>query len=490
MTRFLIFSCDLHRYLRNVFLLDDAVSGVIRDFVLVMSDKILFCGFNGFGQLPHLRDNVNEFVEDVDEKSARREIADVAICWNFWLVLDAVDGVILKRGLVEGKNGGRATLKPPTEAKVSQLSATPRHVLACAEDGRCWTHDEAKGWRRLQVGREDEIESEEEVKLPSDADKVALVKTSCGDAHNLGLDGEGRVFGLPSPPLTLEPRHKVRDVVCGKEHSLLLTEHGQVFSWGGGSRGQLGHGSLASEEKPRLVQALDGMRIRRIAAGGWHSAVISQFDDLYMFGWNESGQLAQATPNLAGRPAECFAAVEKLLMACCTMQPEDAANPRGDDDSEDCEVYHKNDGDGKSANVDDGNSEDNLLENSSRQPIMDDIEKDALTCYNAAVSCNEANNSDSVVVQNLPMLVSLPNKVVDVACGSRHTVVLTDEASLWSFGWNKYGQLGLGHTMSRDTAEKVPLAKNVLKSSEDVKLLKAGDWGTVLVLKSDSSHSQ
>ena len=93
-----------------------------------------------------------------------------------------------------------------------------------------------------------------------------------------------------------------------------------VYSWGGGSRGQLGHGTLMAEEKPRLVQALDGMRIKKIAAGGWHSAVISQYDDLYMFGWNESGQLAQPT-NLA-KPAECFSAVEKLLMACCTMQPE------------------------------------------------------------------------------------------------------------------------------------------------------------------------
>ena len=35
-------------------------------------------------------------------------------------------------------------------------------------------------------------------------------------------------------------------------------------------------------------------------------------------------------------------AVEKLFMACCTMQPEDdAALPRGFD-SEDCEVYQKN----------------------------------------------------------------------------------------------------------------------------------------------------
>ena len=31
-----------------------------------------------------------------------------------------------------------------------------------------------------------------------------------------------------------------------------------------------------------------------------------------MFGWNESGQLAQPT-NLA-RPAECFSAVEKVVM--------------------------------------------------------------------------------------------------------------------------------------------------------------------------------
>ena len=93
-------------------------------------------------------------------------------------------------------------------------------------------------------------------------------------------------------------------MVCGKEHSLLLTEHGQVFTWGGGSRGQLGHGNLASEDKPKLVMALDGMRIRKVAAGGWHSACISQYDDLYMFGWNESGQLAQPT-NLT-KPAECF----------------------------------------------------------------------------------------------------------------------------------------------------------------------------------------
>ena len=58
-----------------------------------------------------------------------------------------------------------------------------------------------------------------------------------------------------------------------------------------------------------------------------------------MFGWNESGQLAQPTGNLV-KPAECFSAVEKLFMACCTMQPEDdAALPRsGDADDEEVQL--------------------------------------------------------------------------------------------------------------------------------------------------------
>ena len=148
-----------------------------------------------------------------------------------------------------------------------------------------------------------------------------------------------------------------------------------------------------------------------------------------MFGWNESGQLAQPT-NLI-KPAECFSAVEKLLMACCTMQPEDAALPRGD--SEDCEVYHKNNGDGE--------IEASIVNEPS------DIEKDALTCYTTA-ACN--TDTDLITVQALPMLVTIPSgrnggeeasQAVDVSCGSRHTVVLTKANQLWSFGWNKYGQV-------------------------------------------------
>jgi len=499
---------------------------------------VYYCGFNGFRQVPASAQS-DTLTCLTPHTKASKKVVDVAICWNYLVVAES--DAVTKYGLVKTKPGLDKLDNPPGNVNMKQLSATPRHLLSVTDSGECWTHEEGKGWRRVLVeteqpqsaestqsdetvttvieeldkeleeeGKEGEAEckdkesrlievlEEEEksdtvkedtgqvalssvVALDTSADEgregmsstpdneevpICMVKTACGDYHNIGLDSSGQAYSLPSPlsfsSFPSGAQHKVTDIACGKEHCMLLTEHGQVYSWGGGTRGQLGHGTLASEETPRLIMALDGMRVRKISAGGWHSAVISEFDDLYMFGWNESGQLAQPT-NLV-RPAECFSAVEKLLMACCTMQGEDCHNfPRGD--TEDTEVYRKRD---------------------EVEPVAEipDPEKEALNCYTAA-SCDTP--TDLVMVQPLPMLVSISGKtssesaVVDVGCGSRHTVALTKGNQLWSFGWNKYGQLGLGDTRSRDHVEKVPLPKALLRGM-DVKMLRCGDWGTAVVV--------
>jgi len=39
------------------------------------------------------------------------------------------------------------------------------------------------------------------------------------------------------------------------------------------------------------VDALAGLRVMLIAAGGWHSAAVTECGDLYTWGWNQSGQL-------------------------------------------------------------------------------------------------------------------------------------------------------------------------------------------------------
>nr|XP_038040947.1 RCC1 domain-containing protein 1 isoform X5 [Anas platyrhynchos] len=101
-------------------------------------------------------------------------------------------------------------------------------------------------------------------------------------------------FAVPRPPFFCElpPAPPLRALALGHEHVLALGANGEVYGWGGGRHGQLGHGGLESEQQPRLVEALAGVPMRAVAAGGWHSASISEGGDLYMWGWNESGQLA------------------------------------------------------------------------------------------------------------------------------------------------------------------------------------------------------
>ena len=40
-------------------------------------------------------------------------------------------------------------------------------------------------------------------------------------------------------------------------------------------RGQLGHCDLEDCDEPKLVEALAGLKVKQISAGGWHSAVIT-----------------------------------------------------------------------------------------------------------------------------------------------------------------------------------------------------------------------
>ncbi|KAJ7520672.1 hypothetical protein O6H91_19G016700 [Diphasiastrum complanatum] len=44
-----------------------------------------------------------------------------------------------------------------------------------------------------------------------------------------------------------------------------------------------------------------------------------------------------------------------------------------------------------------------------------------------------------------------------VSAGARHSAICTEEGSVFCWGWNKYGQLGLGDIINRDIPSQVPL---------------------------------
>lgn len=34
--------------------------------------------------------------------------------------------------------------------------------------------------------------------------------------------------------------------------------------------------------------------------------------------------------------------------------------------------------------------------------------------------------------------------IIDIACGAQHSLVLTSNGDVYAWGWNKYGQTGMG----------------------------------------------
>ena len=75
-----------------------------------------------------------------------------------------------------------------------------------------------------------------------------------------------------------------------------MTENGDVYSWGSGKLGALGHNSSESLELPRKIDGLSN--IVRVDCGTDHTLALDANGKLYSFGENTYGQLGLNSDNL------------------------------------------------------------------------------------------------------------------------------------------------------------------------------------------------
>ena len=54
---------------------------------------------------------------------------------------------------------------------------------------------------------------------------------------------------------------RVRDIACGSSHSAAITSSGELYTWGCGEYGRLGHGDNVTQLRPKQVKALAGQRL-------------------------------------------------------------------------------------------------------------------------------------------------------------------------------------------------------------------------------------
>ncbi|XP_068012672.1 E3 ubiquitin-protein ligase MYCBP2 isoform X13 [Melanerpes formicivorus] len=113
-------------------------------------------------------------------------------------------------------------------------------------------------------------------------------------------DGSGERGEKDASKITTYPPGAVRfdcelravQVSCGFHHSVVLMENGDVYTFGYGQHGQLGHGDVNSRGCPTLVQALPGPSTQ-VTAGSNHTAILLMDGQVFTFGSFSKGQLGR-----------------------------------------------------------------------------------------------------------------------------------------------------------------------------------------------------
>lgn len=218
-----------------------------------------------------------------------------------------------------------------------------------------------------------------------------------GEDGQLGHgDAEDRL--LPTQLSTLDD-HEITSVTCGADHTTAFSESRmQVYSWGWGDFGRLGHGNSSDLFTPQPIKALQGLRIRQIACGDSHCLAVTMEGVVQSWGRNQNGQLGLGTTEdaLVPQRIDAFQGISVKMVAAGAEHTAAV--------TDDGELYGW--GWGRYGNLGLGDKNDRLVPQK--------------------VSSVEAE------------------KMVMVACGWRHTISVSSCGGLYTYGWSKYGQLGHG----------------------------------------------
>ncbi len=318
---------------------------------------------------------------------------------------------------------------------------------------------------KIVIGKSEESEGPvtEETTLP----QVELggyhsaVITENGDLYTWGYNRCGQlgngtatwdeIFPIPNPT-PIKIMSNVKSVSLGDFHSAAITENGDLYTWGYNIDGQLGNGKIGDKEycsTPIKIMS----NIKSVVLGSYHSAAITENCDLYTWGWNDNGQIGNGTTEVCSTPIKIMSNVKSVSLG--------GSHSAAITENGDLYIW----GDNEHGQLGNGTTEDSYIP----VKIMSNVKSVSLgSSHSAAITENSdlytwGYNRDGQLgnktTENSFTPIKIMGNVKSISLGNWHSATITENGDLYIWGDNEYGQLGNGRT--RDSSIPIKIMNNV-----------------------------
>jgi alpha-tubulin suppressor-like RCC1 family protein len=248
---------------------------------------------------------------------------------------------------------------------------------------------------------------------------------------------------LPATPHSTSP--EIVSLAAGQDFFLALMRDGSVLSWGTNLDGQLGLGFTSGPTEPTLVRFPEEITIKSLHAGCSHSAALAEDGRLFTWGCNSNSQLGLPLPQVHSPthvplPSRVIEAASGWHHVLVLTETNDLYAWGSNDDYElglgDC-VAHKSP---QKLTVKLTAPVSRIFAGGSRSFIL--TEEGSLYgwgwYYHGGIGLG--NISKSVTI---PTLILTRQDICEIACGALHTIILLKNNNLLVWGKNVDGQLGI-----------------------------------------------
>ncbi|RMH02497.1 MAG: hypothetical protein D6706_00005, partial [Chloroflexi bacterium] len=245
-----------------------------------------------------------------------------------------------------------------------------------------------------------------------------------------------------------DPANKVVAIAAGAFHSLALMADGTVYTWGHDGFGQLGDNSTTDKHTP--VRVLKGAyngtaylgddpanKITALSAGYYHTIALDQNGSVYTWGWNRYGQLGDGSWAQRNTPVRVLTGEYNGT----TYLGDDPANKVT---AITAGYYH-------TIALDQNGSVYTWGWNNNGQ-LGDGSNSDR----NTPVRVLTGEYNGTTYLGDDPA-----NKITKIAGGSYHVSAMAQNATVYTWGYNYYGQLGNYRTTNSNIPVKVHGEGNV-----------------------------